>query len=165
LECQYALAGFGIPQCIFPVDAQGNLKQADFAIRLEDQRQAQADEKLRQGMSRANCTDYPSPRDVLLGKGKPYQDFSGNVRLWELIEDNRSLHQSSAKAEKTVLTRTIVNLVHQEKGRFLKRDESSSGGSELLVGCWQEVDEETARKKVSHAFRSKQPKGAVQMDD
>jgi hypothetical protein len=159
------LAGFGIPQWILPVDENGNLKVADFARRLDDQRRAQADEKLVQRMSRANCIDYPSPRDVLMGKGKPYQDFSGNLRLWELIEDNRRLHQTSAKVNKTVLTHTIVNLVHQEKGRFLKRDESSSSGGGLQVGCWQEVDDVTARKKVSHAFRSKQPKGAVQMDE
>jgi hypothetical protein len=79
----------------------------------------EADKKVQRVAESANHTDYPSPQDILLGKGKPYQDFRGNVCLWEIIEYNRSLHQTSASKD-------LTHIQQASKKRvvcFLKCDE------------------------------------------
>jgi hypothetical protein len=64
--------------------------------------------------------------------------------------------------EKTQLARIIVEKIHERGGRFLKQEGAG----------WVEIDDETARTKVSHTFRNHRiaartalKKAAVAQDD
>ena len=48
-----------------------------------------------------NMYDIPKPVDVLLGRGRPFQDYLGNIRLAQLVEDKRNNYQLADKHEKT----------------------------------------------------------------
>jgi hypothetical protein len=85
----------------------------------------------------------PLPNDILLGRGKPLQQRPGNVRFREMIDKHLYMYEQGEKGAKSVATAYIVHLVNEEGGRFLK---------ELQDGGWVEVDETTARVKVSFAF-------------
>lgn len=50
--------------------------------------------------------------------------------------------------EKASIAEMIVDMVKNAGGRFLKADDE---GSEK----WEEVDDNTARKKVAHTFRNR----------
>jgi hypothetical protein len=91
--------------------------------------------------------DDPLPNDVLLGRGKPIQQRPGNIRFREMLEKHMDKYgQQSKMGEKNKVSACIVHMVKEEGGRFLK---------ELKDGGWVEVDEATARAKVSHSFRAR----------
>jgi hypothetical protein len=90
--------------------------------------------------------ESPGPNDILLGRGRPFQEFSGNQILMELVDAQRSYYQSvDDRFEKTCLTMGIVKKAKDGGGRFLQR--TTEG--------WEEVDDAIARGKVSHTFRTK----------
>ena len=87
----------------------------------------------------------PGPYDVLVGRGKFIQDHPGNFRYRHVIENHMLRYeQSSKRVEKTNLTSEIVQVVKGYGGRFLKQEN----------GGWIEIDDESARDKVSHSFRN-----------
>jgi hypothetical protein len=87
----------------------------------------------------------PLPNDILLGRGKPIQQRPGNVRYREMVEKHLNKYDEGDKGVKYAVTAYIVHLLNEEGGRFLKG---------LEDGGWVEVDEATARSKVSHTFRT-----------
>ena len=87
----------------------------------------------------------PDQKDVLCGKGKSIQNHIGNIRFRQLVQDCRSTYDNADSDEKKRMTLEVLEIVKQSGGRFLK-DESELG--------WIEVDNETARLKVSSTFRS-----------
>jgi hypothetical protein len=86
----------------------------------------------------------PGQHDVLLGRGKGYQQYIGNLRYRHLIEELSTQYESASNTEKKELTEEVVRKIKETSGRFLKED--SAG--------WAEVGDGVARFKVSHAFRS-----------
>jgi hypothetical protein len=86
----------------------------------------------------------PGTSDILLGKGRKFQEHIGNIRFRYLIEEHRNRYEKAKKTQKTALADGIVSLVHKRSGRFLKDDGAG----------WVEVNELTAREKVSSCFRS-----------
>ena len=94
-------------------------------------------------------TVVPQPNDVLFGRGRNVQDHPGNLRLHQLIENNRTRYEDAPKWEKTVIASEIVAIIKEENGRFLKAV-SGSGNKKFIV-----QDSEAARDKVSHTFRSR----------
>jgi hypothetical protein len=89
----------------------------------------------------------PQMNDVLFGRGKPIQERPGNVRFREILELHRPQYDKGEKFEKTAITTNIVRIVKGEGGRFLKQNDNGRG--------WLEVDDASARMKVSHAFRTR----------
>jgi hypothetical protein len=87
----------------------------------------------------------PAPNDVLFGRGKTINDHPGNVILHRLAEERMHIYEMGSKWDKTVITSEIMAIIKEGGGRFLKTE----GGS------WVEVDDNVAREKVSHAFRSR----------
>jgi hypothetical protein len=91
------------------------------------------------------------PFDVLLGRGRRFQQHEGNQRFQSIIDENKYLYNSfQSRYEKTSTTRDIVNLIKtssEEIGRFLKFDSA--------IREWVKVDDEVARVKVGQALRYK----------
>jgi hypothetical protein len=88
----------------------------------------------------------PSPNDILLGRGQPIQRRPGNIRYREMVGKNMDRYDEGNRGVKYAVAASIVYLLKEEGGRFLKETED---------GGWVEVDEATARSKISHAFRSR----------
>jgi hypothetical protein len=96
----------------------------------------------------------PSRYDILFGRGRPVRENPGNLRFLFLVEQNKSVYEAADKQEKTRMSFEILGMLKAKPSRFLKKNAS---------GIWEEVDEETAREKVSHAFRTmRAPKQKVE---
>lgn len=166
-EMQYSLMTFGIPVDHLPVDLDGKpirkyhedwlrSRRELESIRASTEREAHRSEKTHETITAAvtsssssSGTDTPitfHKDDVLLGREKVAQGHTGNFRFQYIIEEHWDEYDKSSKAEKTALATRIVNLVKQD-GRFLKFNEEMNG--------WEEIDDKSARIKVSMAFRSK----------
>lgn len=138
MECIYNLMTFGIPAEILPVTVNGEYRldhHQDYVRRLREY-----------GCSKDNIKRVivPGNFDVLLGRGKPLQKHSGNLRYHHIIESYHGQYEAAQKLEKTNLSKLIVKKMQDSGGRFLKQDD---------VG-WVEIDDDAARYKVSHTFRN-----------
>lgn len=137
---------FGIPQNILPITFEGeiiydNLNQfVANRKRIETERQSKM----------SAISHCPSSNDVLLGRGRPYQEYQGNLQLAQIIESRQDEYQGGNRVEKTQITKEIVKVVKAANGLFLQRDENGQG--------WEEVGDSVAREKVSYGFRAKSGK-------
>ncbi|KAL3904665.1 MAG: hypothetical protein SGILL_009981 [Bacillariaceae sp.] len=96
--------------------------------------------------SHAVC--LPLASDVLLGRGKPYQNYSGNVQLRSLICDYWDAYDTvTKKGGKTEIAERVVDIVKERGGRFLKLNEK--------LDWWFPVSNKDAVGKVSQGFRKK----------
>ena len=60
--------------------------------------------------------------DVLMGRGAPSTEYSGNLNLRQLVLDRRREYLSCTKrVEKHKISREIIDAVHKRGGRFLHR--------------------------------------------
>jgi hypothetical protein len=92
------------------------------------------------------ATLLPSHSDILFGRGKPVQEHPGNLSLGVLVESLLpQYNECKGKKQKMHLTQGVVLDIKNRGGRFVKQ----------VDGVWVEVDDETARSKVSHTFRNK----------
>lgn len=182
LEGLYTLMTFGIPTDAIPLELDGTLKKEQHLEWL--QRKERAGLESFQDRERVAVTavmpmvaqssipptflqlptfqERPSPRarniqsdlilnpsrnDVLFGRGRPIQEHPGNVVFNSLLEAVRDRYDSLRRSEKTALTYTIVFKIKRAGGRFLRQ-------SPVNPELWEQVDDEMARVKVSHTFRS-----------
>lgn len=88
---------------------------------------------------------YPTPKDVLLGRGRQSHEFPGNVAMRRYVED---LAEEYTKAEefldKTVLAMTVISKVKDDGGRFLERKDD----------FWAVAAHAPTVRKVTQVFRS-----------
>jgi hypothetical protein len=140
-EVQQKLATFGILPQSLPVSADGELKLENHREWLQMRRvvEGELDER------KARTIITPSRYDILFGRGCPIRDNPGNLGLLFLVEKKRSVYDAADKQEKTRISLEIVRMLKAKPSRFLKKNAS---------GIWEEVDEDMARLKVSHAFRT-----------
>jgi hypothetical protein len=89
----------------------------------------------------------PGKYDVFLGRGRPYQEYEGNLRLADVIDENRSRYQAGGRGQKSIISEELVKKTQEVGGRFLKKTEDGRS--------WVEVSNEVARDKVGHGFRTK----------
>ena len=94
-------------------------------------------------------------KDVLCGRDRVSHAHVGNKKFRKLIEELRQSYQNAPSREiKTQITCQVISTIHSQGGRFLKLLDSkmpSKSGEKLM---WEEVSEQYAREKVSHALRS-----------
>jgi hypothetical protein len=140
MECQFTLMTFGITREILQLDENGNLKPGVMQPFLEKRQALEASSE-----QDSDQIDFPRKFDVLLGRGRPYQDYSGNLALTHLLNARTEEYKNASRFEKTVISYDIVKSIHDRGGRFLQRDESTGG--------WQKVSETMAREKVSNRLR------------
>ena len=96
-----------------------------------------------------NARLLPRANDVLLGRGRPFQLYSGNLALTAVIDRYRKRYALAKKMDKKIITSEIVKKIRESGGRFLKKVNTDNP-----IHDWEEVDFETSRLKVSHSFRT-----------
>ena len=89
--------------------------------------------------------EYPNAKDVLFGRGRSFQEFGGNVAFRTLIQDYMdAYHELGSVFEKTLMTRTMAQMIKDRGGRFLLR--TSDG--------WEVAGDEVVYKKIGQALRT-----------
>jgi hypothetical protein len=96
----------------------------------------------------------PRSNDVLLGRGRPYQNFSGNKRMLEIVSLYKDDYSARPRDQKRAFVETVLDAVIKDGTKFLRRVEESDGSSR-----WEEVDRTAAAEKVWHALRCKDRPG------
>lgn len=148
-EWMYESMTYGIPHHLFPLTVDHKIKTKNHLDYLSMRKTA---EDIRAASPHAPTfmTDLPANIDVLLGKGKPIQEFRGNQRLSAMVDNYVDrYHEECSKLEKTALAANLVKMVQGTGGRFLSKES----------GVWREVSDEMAREKVSHMFRHQRKSG------
>lgn len=172
MECFYALLTFGIPIESVPLSLDGTLKKEQHMEWLRQRSHPGTISPIQSAPSSTfppltQCSDIarrgspsstqdptqkdlivsPSRNDVLFGRGRPIQEHHGNVVFNNLLEAVRDRYDGLRRSEKTALTHTIVSKIKRAGGRFLRQSQANPD-------LWEEVDDDMARVKVSHTFRS-----------
>ena len=150
-EWMYKLMCYGIPHNLIPLTSEYKLKIKNHLDYLEMRMIAENPMNGSDG-SKIKMIDLPSNNDVLLGKGKPIQEYRGNQKLSLLVDTLVEQYDTKSKSEKTAMAAEIVHKVKASKGRFLSKDS----------GIWTEVSDDMARDKVSHMFRHQRQKANIQ---
>ena len=91
----------------------------------------------------------PDDEDVVFGKGRRIQELPGNVRYRQIIDSHLQRYNEASKFSKTEIAESIIRLIHESGGRFLKQATGANAAG------WEEVDDLTIRKKVAHSFRAR----------
>jgi hypothetical protein len=94
--------------------------------------------------SQAGNIIVPSPKDILMGRGKRTMTSPGNIRLYTMLDDNFERYETSARHLKSAIAKDMVDQVKAQGCRFLGQ----------VDGFWIQVDDAKARNKVSHDFRT-----------
>ncbi|KAL3911137.1 MAG: hypothetical protein SGILL_007403 [Bacillariaceae sp.] len=145
-EILYSLRTFGVPVAYLPQNLKPDCKQAlKRHVKIVDTYESM-------DQARMNGHDFdqnpvvtcPTRKDVLLGKGREIMKHSGNLDMRHRIEERIHLWEQATNQEKSRVSKGVVHDIRASGGRFLKEDER---------GWFAEVDEETARLKVSIGFR------------
>ena len=144
-ECQYKLMSYGIPSDQLPIKNSG-------IIKIQNQKKWIAFRKMKdrviedEGWYSVSGTFCPSTTDVIAIGGMHFYKFLGNCRYREMLEASLESYDNAASVqEKIRITNQILLNIEASGGRFLVRDKQ---------GCWwAPANEQTARVKVSNAFR------------
>eukprot|EP00934_Nitzschia_sp_Nitz4_P007412 Nitzschia sp. Nitz4//scaffold64_size103689//1117//2497//NITZ4_004419-RA/size103689-exonerate_est2genome-gene-0.89-mRNA-1//-1//CDS//3329556079//7402//frame0 len=146
LECDYALRSYGIrvDESLWneskDMSAHTNLMEQY----IRERREIEADWKRQEVLEASGKIPYPKRLDVLVGRGRPYQEFPGNARLAAVVAAfSMSYSRSVDRMEKTVMSLHVVQNMKDSGSRFLRRKGD----------CWEAVEDSVAREKVVHALR------------
>jgi len=82
--------------------------------------------------------------DVLCGRGGGTNNQRGNIRFRDLVAAHMVQYRNASRKEKPLITQTVVKIVRERGGRFLKRK-----GEEL----WFDIGDKAAVCKTGQTFR------------
>lgn len=139
MENQYALLSFGIPDISALFDARGEYKTEALLQYIEKRKEKESH------IIHTNIY-CPVDNDVLLGRGKPFQEWPGNVQLSAIIDMHTKRHDEADRALKTAISRDVVQIIKDLNGRFLQLDKATQD--------WEEVSDAVAREKIGSGFRN-----------
>eukprot|EP00529_Nitzschia_sp_RCC80_P011771 CAMPEP_0113494896 /NCGR_PEP_ID=MMETSP0014_2-20120614/29337_1 /TAXON_ID=2857 /ORGANISM="Nitzschia sp." /LENGTH=580 /DNA_ID=CAMNT_0000388791 /DNA_START=335 /DNA_END=2077 /DNA_ORIENTATION=- /assembly_acc=CAM_ASM_000159 len=115
-----------------------------------------ANERLQSGAGKANKSTIPTgavrrplSKDVLLGRGKPFQLWKGNQQMLNLIDKLRPKYDAVPRNKKGKYIEEVLRRVKSDGGKFMERHVMSDD-----TPYWIEVTRSKAYYKVGHAFRS-----------
>ena len=134
---------FGIPVQVLPITVQGEKQLEHHKLWLESRRNIEsAQPSDRKG---ERCV-VPGPMDIVFGRDALARAHLGNLRFRKIIHDRQERYDHAASHdERSVIAADIVLGIKESGGRFLKLEKAS----------WIVVNDETARDKVTNAFRSR----------
>ena len=84
--------------------------------------------------------------DVLLGKGRDIQNYSGNVRFRCLADIHLPRYEAANRVQKAQIIDFIVDAIYESSGRFLKDNGN---------GSWELASYDEARAKAGKLFRAR----------
>ena len=166
---------FGIPTSVIPVQDDGRVDLTHHLQWIQNRRKLEASRQRRLlqppstvptplegsqsttdpmsdssvGTSVSCKVFLPTTKDVLFGRGKPFQQHPGNIRLSLTLDSVRERYNAASRHEKTMLAMDIVMTFQANGTRFLRRVSNDIDGI-----LWEEVNNSEAREKVSQLFRS-----------
>jgi hypothetical protein len=120
---------FGIPNDILPIDDSGNMKPEVIENFLNKRRAIEA----AYAESMASRIDYPSRNDVLMGRGRPYQEYSGNMILASILDTRLEEYNRGSRFEKTVISYDTAQMIRTSGGRFLQRNDETGGKLSIIL--------------------------------
>ena len=140
-QCQNEIKAYGIPSSFLPITNTGNIKVQNH-LKWITFRQVK-ETSIGNGIAFRGI-DCPSVKDVLTGKGPHVSSNPANVAYRKMMETRFLEHRDALTAErKTMISREIVDELLKNGGRFLVKEKC----------WWEDCDPDTAREKVSVAFR------------
>eukprot|EP00980_Cylindrotheca_fusiformis_P000070 scaffold19_cov114-Cylindrotheca_fusiformis.AAC.17 len=89
--------------------------------------------------------------DVLLGRGKGFQDYEGNKRMRAIVDKYKEKYHSVKRSEKRGIVEEVYREIIEGGARFLTK----STGSSVVSHSFVVVDEEVAIQKVNNTLRCK----------
>lgn len=92
----------------------------------------------------------PRKNDVLVGRGRPFQEYIGNRTMLKLIAQHREEYAVTAREKKRGVAEAVFEQILQRGTRFLRRVRTESGKD-----VWEEVNRNVGFEKVWHSLRSK----------
>ena len=138
-----SLQGHGVLSGLVPLSEEGTITNVDsYREYLREMRRQE-----RMFYTRRARIFVPCSNDVLFGKGSSVQTFEGNMRMRQIVADRQRAYEKAEKGKKIVVAQEVVDVVLGSSGMFLKQ--ADDGGD-----YWLEVGTESARVKVSAAFRT-----------
>lgn len=150
LEATYALLTFGMStQDCFTLK-EGIMSRQYIETFLTDRRQKEAKIKERElefEKPTSRFALYPNPSDVLMGRGKPFREWPGNIRLAKIVALHalRYAEATNERIDKTIIAMQIVHMIeNDDAGRFLQRTDDG----------WEVVEDSVSKEKVSQALRT-----------
>lgn len=132
---------FGIPIDKIPVSPNGELKNQLHRKWVGLQKKVESEQW--NGLF-GKAILLPSHSDVLIGRGGPIQNHSGNQWLGLIVESLYPRYDEATKPDKANIASDIATKVKGIGARFLKQE----------GGIWVEANDEEAREKICIAFRS-----------
>jgi hypothetical protein len=134
---------YGIDIESFPLSTDGEVKMAHHLKWLAKRKIKEA---ALQTIGSFAGIDLPGRHDVLLGRGKPFQQHPGNVRMREMVDLYKEEYTRVPVGQKSnIADKILQTIMIKEHSFFLKRQPD---------GWWVQVSENEAREKVAHAFRT-----------
>jgi hypothetical protein len=148
IELEYMFGSFGI-RCPNLIQGAANGNKEYYQQYIQRRREIDEREDDADAVEEAKFTliAYPKEKDVLIGRGPPFLEFSGTV-LWSRAMHahlDRYMESDNSRFEKTCISMNVVKTVLDSGGRFLQRTPTG----------WKILDEVTAREKTAVAFRSR----------
>lgn len=132
---------YSIPSDFIPITNTGNLKTQNhlkWLTFLEAKEIA-----LQEGVA-FDGIDCPTVKDILAGKGPHVSSHPGNIDFRKIMESRFEEHRDVTVIDrKTAITWEVVLECQRRGARFLVKDKN----------WWVVADQDTAREKVSVAFR------------
>ena len=138
MELKYTLLSFGIPADTLPIDSKGNIKYDLFAQHVKERRMLET--KIKEQMAINNHIACPTDIDVLLGRGRPFQEYVGNLRLNRIVDTYFPSYNTMTRSEKTRTVGKVIGLFHQSGGRFLRRLPTTSTFTSTESNILNDVD-------------------------
>ena len=137
---------FGIPSDVIPISSEGEIKTNAHKKWIASRRRKEQNITL-YGHNFGRI-DFPTNKDVLLGKGRPIQKHVGNIYLRNLVSSlTESYLNADSKSTKASLTWKVVSDIKANGGRFLCKDKED---------FWIEASDKEARDKVGKLFMTSQ---------
>ena len=99
--------------------------------------------------------DDPRPTDVLFGAGA--RRHPGNKTYWHLMKLNLDHYIISPYGARSMISRSIVQGIRDQNGRFLEQDPKTA--------VWYEISDRRAIEKTSHALSNKKYKTRKRLPD
>lgn len=153
LKIDYSLRTFGIQlgDCLEIGIQAGSLSTTSVEQDIQQRRKMDEEWRLAERPYRESDSEialFPNPTDVLVGRNKFCQMWSGNLFYRKIIEQQASryarVENDSSSFEKTVIVMEIMQVMQQQyAARFLTRQDRD----------WRLIEYAEMRKKISQALR------------